>query len=103
MIATIFDIDGTLIESFGFDGDCYINAVKEVLGEVHIYDDWGKYEKVTDSGILSQIMKENGINDNACVEKVKAILLFCCFSNLQPGVRKGDRLFLACKRAIRSC
>ena len=75
MIATIFDIDGTLVESSGFDGECYIHAVKEVLGEVHIYDDWGKYEKVTDSGILLQIMKENGIWERSCIEKVQ--IRFC--------------------------
>ena len=40
MIATIFDIDGTLVESFGFDDACYISAIREVLGEVHIHDDW---------------------------------------------------------------
>ena len=43
MIATIFDIDGTLVESFGFDDACYISAIREVLGEVHIHDDWSKY------------------------------------------------------------
>ena len=37
MIVTIFDIDGTLVESFGFDDACYISAVREVSGEVHIH------------------------------------------------------------------
>ena len=55
MIATIFDIDGTLVESFGFDGTSYISAVREVLGEVHIDDDWSQYKNVTDTGILRQI------------------------------------------------
>ena len=71
MIATIFDIDGTLVESYNFDGECYITAVKEVLGDVHIYDDWSDYKKVTDLGILLQIMEENGIRDLKCVEKVR--------------------------------
>ena len=37
MIATIFDIDGTLVDSFGFDDACYISAIREVLGEVYIH------------------------------------------------------------------
>ncbi len=85
MIAAIFDIDGTLTESFGFDGDCYIRAVKEVLGEVHIHDDWGKYEKVTDLGILLQIMKENGIDDSSCIEKIKTRFSEMIQSYLENG------------------
>ena len=30
MIATIFDIDGTLVESSDFDGDCYFSAIRNV-------------------------------------------------------------------------
>ena len=61
MIAIIFDIDGTLVESYKFDGEYFISAVKEVLGEVDIYDDWGRYSEVTDQGILGQIMRESGV------------------------------------------
>ncbi len=31
MIATIFDIDGTLVDSFGFDDACYISAIMKML------------------------------------------------------------------------
>ena len=72
MIAAIFDIDGTLLQSFGFDRDYYARAVKEVLGEVSIHEDWGDYEKVTDPGILLQIMEENSVYDKSCVQKVRA-------------------------------
>ena len=41
-IATIFDIDGTLVESSHFDGAYYISAIRDVLGEVCINDDWKK-------------------------------------------------------------
>jgi hypothetical protein len=30
----------------------YVRAVKEVLGDVRLHDDWDKYLDVTDSGIL---------------------------------------------------
>jgi phosphoglycolate phosphatase-like HAD superfamily hydrolase len=61
MLAIIFDVDGTLIESTGFDAELYIRAVRDILGDVHIHDDWNRYEHVTDSGILAQIFQENNI------------------------------------------
>ena len=71
MIATIFDIDGTLVESFGFDDACYISAIREVLGEVHIHDDWSKYKNVTDTGSLRQIIEENKIQEEGQIEEVR--------------------------------
>ena len=71
MIATIFDIDGTLVESFGFDDACYISAIREVLGEVHIHDDWSKYINVTDTGSLQQIMEENKIQEKEQIKVVR--------------------------------
>ena len=72
MIATIFDIDGTLVNSFGFDDACYISAIREVLGEVYIHNDWSKYKNVTDTGSLRQIMEENKIQEAGQVEEVRA-------------------------------
>ena len=71
MIATIFDIDGTLVDSFGFDDACYISAIREVLGEVYIHNDWSKYKNVTDTGSLRQIMEENKIQEVGQVEEVR--------------------------------
>ncbi len=72
MIATIFDIDGTLVESSGFDGDCYFSAIKDVLGEVYIHDNRGTYKNITDTGILRQIMAENKIQEERQIEEVRA-------------------------------
>lgn len=63
MRTLIFDIDGTLVESIGFDSRLYVDAVREILGDVHIHDDWDRYVHVTDGGILSQILDENGVDD----------------------------------------
>jgi phosphoglycolate phosphatase-like HAD superfamily hydrolase len=71
MIATIFDIDGTLVESFGFDDACYISAIREVLGDVYIHDDWSKYKNVTDTGSLRQIMEENNIEEEGQIKEVR--------------------------------
>jgi len=70
--AVLFDIDGTLVESFEFDDQCYSAAVKEILGEVFLHNHWGKYEKVTDTGILKQILLENDLPVEATtIEKVR--------------------------------
>ena len=71
MIAVIFDIDGTLVESFHFDGIIYASAVKDVLGEVIIKDNWNQYKNVTDTGILRQIMDENKICEEGQIGKVR--------------------------------
>ena len=71
MIATIFDIDGTLVESLGFDDACYVSAIREVLGEVYIHDDWSKYKNVTDTGSLRQIMEENKIQEKEQIKEVR--------------------------------
>ena len=71
MIAVIFDIDGTLVESFHFDGSIYVSAVKDVLGEVIIKENWKHYINVTDTGILRQIMDENKICEEGQIEKVR--------------------------------
>lgn len=71
MIATVFDIDGTLVESFGFDSTSYISAIREVLGEVCIDDDWSQYKNVTDSGMLRQIMEKNKIQEDGQIEEIR--------------------------------
>lgn len=54
----MFDIDGTLVESFKFDEKCYLDAVYRALGQ-KIDSDWSKYEHVTDSGILDRHLELN--------------------------------------------
>ena len=71
MIATIFDIDGTLVDSLGFDDACYISAIREVLGEVYIHSDWSKYKNVTDTGGLRQIMEENKIQEKEQIKEIR--------------------------------
>lgn len=58
----MFDIDGTLIDSFAFDEQCYMDAVHQVLG-VRLHNNWSTYPHVTDSGILNQHLMVNDITD----------------------------------------
>jgi phosphoglycolate phosphatase-like HAD superfamily hydrolase len=55
----LFDIDGTLLESNEFDIECFVDAVKQVLGLDRINEDWSQYNNITDVGILSEIYQSN--------------------------------------------
>lgn len=69
--AVILDIDGTLIHSFADDDRLYREAVTTVLGPVR-FRDMAEYEHVSDSGILQEIFRDNGIRpDAATVEAVR--------------------------------
>lgn len=67
----IFDIDGTLVDSSGFEDRLYATAVRDVLGNVSIRSDWGAYEHVTDSGILREICRDNGMESVECEYRVR--------------------------------
>jgi phosphoglycolate phosphatase-like HAD superfamily hydrolase len=58
----MFDIDGTLVESYDFDSECYKLAVFDVLG-VKVNSDWGQYQHVTDAGILSEIIESQSLQN----------------------------------------
>lgn len=57
----MFDIDGTLVNSFGFDEACYVASVEEVLG-ITIETDWHNYPHVTDSGILRETKRRFNVS-----------------------------------------
>ena len=59
MHLVMFDVDGTLVDSAGFDAELYSQAVESELG-VTVDRGWNRYEHVTDSGILDQIVREHG-------------------------------------------
>ncbi len=61
MHAAIFDIDGTLLDSYGVDNSMYAHAVRLALGPVTIRDGWEKYARVTDTGVLADICIDNGL------------------------------------------
>lgn len=56
MHVVMFDIDGTLVDSTGFDSALYVEAVESVLNE-KIDSDWNRYEHVSDSGILDEVLR----------------------------------------------
>ena len=56
----MFDIQGTLVESFDFDDECFVQAIENVLG-IKVDSDWSKYANVSDPGILDEIIEANDI------------------------------------------
>lgn len=56
----MFDIDGTLIESYDLDTKLFSESVYDVTG-ISIDTNWGRYRNVTDSGILEEFFETNRI------------------------------------------
>lgn len=59
----MFDVDGTILESYDFDSECFRAAIYDVLG-MDVEPDWDGYKHVTDSGILCQILDGSGVSEN---------------------------------------
>lgn len=81
----MFDIDGTLIQSYELDSQCYVASVQSVLGFTP-NDDWGSYKHTTDSGILKEIASHLSSPSpfEVIQQKVKAAFL----SNLRFAIEK---------------
>lgn len=58
------------------DTDLYFSAVRQVLGHVEVRRDLQDYEHVTDSGILAQLLEDNGRDyDSDVVSRIQAIFV----------------------------
>ena len=72
MINVIFDVDGTLVDSYALDSVLFCQAVDDVLGPTKIRSDWADYTHVTDAGILAEIFQDNHIRpDGRLVSAVR--------------------------------
>ncbi len=54
----IFDVDGTLVQSYGLDAECFVAAFEDALGIADVDTNWARYDHVTDPGIAAQIIHE---------------------------------------------
>lgn len=68
MINIIFDVDGTLVDSYALDAEHFCQAVAEVLGQADIREDWADYTHVSDAGILAEVLQDNQIEPNQELE-----------------------------------
>jgi len=59
----IFDLDGTLVQSWEFNEKLYVESLKEVLVDIPFSEAWHEYENVTDSGVLQEILRSHACAD----------------------------------------
>ncbi|MDB2438578.1 HAD family hydrolase [Hellea sp.] len=84
MKQVMFDIDGTLIQSSGFDDACYEASIKEVTG-INIKSNWSTYPHVTDSGILKTFIERQApqLEFKTLEAQVKAVFIRKIAEHLQ--------------------
>lgn len=105
----MFDIDGTLVDSYGFDEECYLRAAKLVLG-VEISADWASYRHATDSWIIKEAIERYSVQGHK-VELQKRfkdnfIRFISDYIHQNPGeVReiKGANAFIQYLLGIKNC
>ena len=110
MHAVVFDIDGTILQSAAVDDELYKDAVLSVLGGVDLRPSLVDYEFVSDSGILSQILADNALVDDAeLVGAVKARFVESLHAHIAengpfeeiPGARRAlGRLYRSAEHAV---
>ena len=83
MKAIVLDIDGTLIESMAVDTELYFSSINKVIGPVKVRDRLSDYDHVTDTGILSQLLEDNG---HAFDEKVAASIRSIFVAGLEKHI-----------------
>jgi len=70
--AVIFDIDGTLLDSSAEDEELYKQAVRNVLGDVSFRAGLHEYTRVTDTGILLQVLDDNRVAaEERIIERIR--------------------------------
>ncbi len=73
----IFDVDGTLVQSYELDGECFVAACHDALGIGDVDTDWGRYDHVTDPGIAAQIIRERRGREPSAGELDRLQSAFC--------------------------
>ncbi len=62
MINIIFDVDGTLVDTYALDTEHFCQAVTDVLGQAEFRQDWADYTHVSDAGILAEVFQDNDVD-----------------------------------------
>ena len=74
----VFDIDGTLTQTNDVDNECYLRAIRDVLG-IDITPDWTDAPHVTDAALTSWICERYGgrsIRDDESSAVLARLLLY---------------------------
>jgi len=73
----IFDLDGTLVQSYELDAECFVAAFHDALGIAEVDTDWARYDHVTDPGIAAQIIRERRGREPSAGELARLQSAFC--------------------------
>ncbi len=73
----IFDVDGTLVQSYQLDGECFVAAFHDALGITDVDSDWARYDHVTDPGIAAQVIHERRGRSPRADELARLQSAFC--------------------------
>lgn len=57
MNLVMFDMDGTLTDSFATDENCYVLAIQQALGLEHVVTEWETYTHTTSGYCLAEIAR----------------------------------------------
>jgi phosphoglycolate phosphatase-like HAD superfamily hydrolase len=82
----MFDIDGTLVDSAGFESKLYVAAVRDVL-KVEIDSDWNNYEHVSDTGILAEVLGR--LRRDAELQTITAHVQECFVGRVSDYLRRA--------------
>ncbi|MDW1677674.1 HAD family hydrolase [Vibrio sp. Vb5029] len=80
----MLDIDGTLLQSYEMDEQCFVDAVREATG-LEISTDWGSYPFVTDRGILKTFIEQQGLKHS--LAQLENIVKPIFIRNVQQSVK----------------
>ena len=86
MTLVLFDIDGTLTESFALDTSMSLDAVRVTFGFRDISEDWSSYRHVTGAGVLREIV-ETRLDRPPTQKEVGRVLAHITVS-LQTGIKE---------------
>jgi phosphoglycolate phosphatase-like HAD superfamily hydrolase len=91
MTLVMFDIDGTLTESFALDSSAFLDALRDVFGFDDVCDDWAKYQHVTDAGILAEVfaLRQNRQPRQEEISRIQAhfVALLAARADSAGGIR----------------
>ncbi len=73
----IFDLDGTLVQSYGLDGECFVAAFHDVFGIADVDTDWARYDHATDPSITAQVIRERQGREPSADDLVRLLSAFC--------------------------
>lgn len=87
MLLILFDVDGTLTESFALDAAVFLDTVRKTFGFRDISEDWSSYRHVTGAGVLREIV-ETRLGRPPTLEEVRRVHS-CIEASLRTGIEEA--------------